>query len=555
MESRGGGATISTAAATVSRRKRWFAPTLAGYGTGWIAPDLIAGLSAGAVVIPQAMAYATIANMPVQIGLYTCMVPMVVYVLLGGSKAMSVSTTSTIATLTATTLVAAGVAGGSAQAERDLVTLTFLVGVILILGRLLRLGSLIESINPATLIGIKVGVGATVAVGQLPKLLGVDTDFSGHGFIRSLVSTVEALPEANLATVLLSVASIAVLVLFGRFAPRVPGQLIVVVGGILLAAYTGITDAGVRLIPPVPEGIPAPTMPTFQDVGALVPGALAIAVMAFLESAAVARALRQGGEPQVDSNRELFATGVANLAGSFFYSLPPAGGFSQSAINQRAGARSQLASLVTAVLAVLVALFLAPVLSNLPQATLAAMVFVAVFALIDIPGMVRLARLDSREFWISLVTAVIGLTVGLLAAVAAGVLLTLFTVLHELNRQRVSGSEPFPGGIVISLFGGLYSANVLRTLETIEGLAADAAPIRYALLDASPLRLTSVAVVDALTDLDGDLAATGVEFHIAGLPEGALEIAGKMAWWKGLVEAGRVHPDVAEAIAELSARS
>jgi high affinity sulfate transporter 1 len=530
-------------------------PTLAGYQTSWIAPDLIAGVTAGAVVIPQAMAYATIANMPVQVGLYTCMVPMVVYVLLGGSKAMSLSTTSTIATLTATTLVAAGVAAGSAHAERDLVTLTFLVGVILLLGRLLRLGSLIESINQATLIGIKVGVGATVAVGQLPKLLGVDTDFSGHGFIRSLVSTIEAVPRANPATVILSVASIAVLVLLGRFAPRVPGQLIVVVGGILLAAYTGITDAGVAVIAPVPEGIPAPTIPTFQDLGSLVPGALAIAVMAFLESAAVARALRKGGEPQVDSNRELFATGVANLAGSFFYSLPPAGGFSQSAINQRAGARSQLAALVTAILAVLVALFLAPVLSNLPQATLAAMVFVAVIALIDIRGMVRLARLDRREFWICLVTAAIGLTVGLLAAVAVGVLMTLVTVLHELNRQRVAGSTPFPGGIVISLLGGLYSANVLRTLEAIEALAEEAAPIRFVVLDASPLRLTSVAVVDALTDLDSDLAATGVELHVAGLPDGALSIAGKMRWWQGLADAGRVHPDVTGAVAELSARA
>ncbi len=550
-----GGSTISTASADLPARTRWFVPTLAGYRTAWIAPDLIAGLSAGAVVIPQAMAYATIANMPVQIGLYTCMVPMVVYALLGGSKAMSVSTTSTIATLTASTLVAAGVAAGSAHAERDLVTLTFLVGVVLILARLLRLGGLVENINQATLIGIKVGVGATVAVGQLPKLLGVDVDFSGHGFIRSVASTIQAIPQANVPTVILSIASIGVLLLVGRFAPRVPGQLIVVVGGILLAAFTGITDAGVRLIPPVPEGIPAPTIPTFQDVGALVPGALAIAVMAFLESASVARALRKGGEPQVDSNRELFATGIANLAGSFFYTLPPAGGFSQSAINQRAGARSQLASIVTAVLAVLVALFLAPVLSNLPQATLASMVFVAVVGLIDIRGMARLARLNALEFWISLVTAVIGLTVGLLAAVAVGVLLTLFSVLHELNRQRVAGSAPFPGGIVISLLGGLYTANVVRTLQEIEMLAVQAAPIRFVLLDASPLRLTSVTVVDALTDLDRDLAATGVEFHIAGLPDGALRIAAKTSWWAGLSAAGRVHPDVAEAVAELTARA
>lgn len=543
-----------TAVGAPVRRNRWLLPTLAGYRRSWIAPDITAGVTAGAVVIPQAMAYASIATMPAQIGLYTCMVPMVVYALLGGSRAMSVSTTSTIATLTATTLVAAGVAAGSDDAQRDLVTLTFMVGAILILARLLKLGALVENINQATLIGIKVGLGATVAVGQVPKLLGIDTNFTGHGFIRSVVAIVEAVPQTNLPTLLLSVGSIAVLLILRRFAPRVPGQFVVVVAGILLAAFTGITSAGVRLIAPVPEGIPLPTIPTFQDAGALLPGALAIAIMAFLETASVARGIRVPGEPQIDSNRELFATGAANLVGAFFHSMPPAGGFSQSAVNQRAGAKSQLASLVTVVLAVIVALFLGPVLSNLPQATLAAMVFVAVVGLIDIKGMARLARLNPIEFWISVVTAAIGLWLGLLAAVLAGVLLTLFSVLHELNKPRVSGLTRFPDGVVISLVGALYTANVIGTLRVIEEMVAESAPIRFAVLDASPLRLTSVTVLDALTDLDRELAATGVELHVAGLPAGALTLAEKTSWWRGLVAAGRVHADTESAIAAVAAR-
>src|SRR5688572_9743553 len=150
-------------------------PTLSGYRRAWLGRDLLAGLSAGAVVIPQAMAYATIANLPVQVGLYTCIVPMLVYACLGGSRAMSVSTTSTIATLTATTLVSAGVAAGAEDAIGSLMMLTLLVGVILLLARLCRLGSLVENISGATVLGIKIGVGATVAVGQLPKLLG-ETD-------------------------------------------------------------------------------------------------------------------------------------------------------------------------------------------------------------------------------------------------------------------------------------------------------------------------------------------------------------------------------------------
>src|SRR5690606_1574538 len=157
---------------SASRRPAWLLPSLAGYRRAWLRADLVGGLSAGAVVIPQAMAYATIANLPVQVGLYTCIIPMPVYALLGGSRALCVSTTSTIATLTATTLVTAGVAASADDPDAalgSLVTLTLLVGIVLVVARVLRLGSLVENISGATVLGLKIGVGATVAVGQLPK--------------------------------------------------------------------------------------------------------------------------------------------------------------------------------------------------------------------------------------------------------------------------------------------------------------------------------------------------------------------------------------------------
>ncbi|GAA3878192.1 solute carrier family 26 protein [Leifsonia kafniensis] len=531
-------------------RRAWLVPTLVGYKPAWIGRDALAGLSAGAVVIPQAMAYSTIANLPVQIGLYTCMVPMLVYALIGGSAAMSVSTTSTIATLTATTLVTAGVAAGSQDALNDLVTLTVIVGIILVVARVLKLGSLVENISEATMIGIKVGVGATVAVGQLPKLLGVETNFSGHGFIRSIVATIEAIPNANLATVVLSASSIAVLLLMSRFTPRLPGPLIVVVAGILLAAFTGIVSIGVGLIPPVPSGLPTPVIPTFQDTGAMIPGALAIAVMAFLESASVARGIRQAGDPQVDSDRELLATGAANFIGAFFQSMPAAGGFSQSAVNQKAGARSQLATMVTVVLAVAVALFLGPVLRLLPQATLASIVFVAVIGLIDVKSLRRLARLSPVEFWIALVTAVVGLTVGLLPAVAVGVVLTLVMVLHELNRPRVDVLSSQPGKLALKLDSPLYTANVLSTIRALQGEIDTAGRPARVVLDVSVLRILTVMVIDSFTDFDREMAGLGVELHFAGLPDAALERARKTAWWQAVEESHRAHASVEEALSE-----
>ena len=530
---------------SAARRPSWLLSTLDGYQRRWIVRDVLAGLSAGAVVVPQAMAYATIADLPVQVGLYTCIVPMLVYALLGGSRAMSVSTTSTIATLTATTLVSAGVAAGADDAIGALMMLTLLVGVVLLLARACRLGSLVENISGATVLGLKIGVGATVAVGQLPKLLGESFDFSGHGFLRSLVAVGEALGSVNIPTLLLSIGSIATLLLLKRFAPRVPGTLVVVAAGMLLVGVGGIDDLGVDLIAPVTGGLPVPGIPDLSAAAALVPGALAIAVMAFLESAAVARSLRQATEPQIDSDQELFATGAANTVGAFFSAMPAAGGFSQSAVNQGAGARSQLATLTTVALAVAVALFLAPVLSLLPEATLAAMVFTAVAGLVNIPELVRWARISRIDFWVATAVAAIGLTAGLLPAVAVGVVVTLVLVLRELNIPRIRVVGRRGSALGVEPERGLYTANALANQRLIvQTVSAQAEPVRTLVLGLPQQVVMSITVLDTLEALDRELSQLGVLLHLAAVPEAAAAVAARTPWYSGLVEAGRVHPTV-----------
>lgn len=533
----------------------WFAPTLRRYRRSWIGPDVLAGLSAGAVVVPQAMAYATIADLPVQIGLYTCMVPLVVYAMLGGSRAMSASTTSTIATLTASTLVAAGVASTADDPVRALATLTLMVGVILLVARLLHLGSLVENISGATTVGVQIGVGATVAVGQLPKLVGEDQSETGHGFIRSVLAVVEALPRASLPTVLLSAGSVAALLLLRRFLPRVPGPLLVVAAGIVLSAVLPVSALGIDRIDPVPTGLPIPQLPQITLVPAMVPGAFAIATMAFLESAAVSRGIRRREDPPIDSDRELLAAGAANAVGAFFQSLPAAGGFSQSAVNQNAGARSQLSSLVTVVLAVAVALFLGPVLGLLPQATLASLVLVAVIGLIDIAALRRLARISRRDFWVAATTAVAGLTIGLLAAVLVGVLGTFGLVLRELNRIRLLTVGRDGGELRLAIDGPLYTANVegyaravLAEVERRGGAdpgapdtdAIDTVAIDTVVLDLAAMRQTSVTVLDALADLDAELDARDVRLVLAAVPDGAAATSRRTSWYRGLEDAGRV---------------
>lgn len=528
-----------------SPRARWISPSVVGYRRQWLSSDIVAGLSAGAVVIPQAMAYATIANLPVHVGLYTCIIPMLVYALLGGSRAMSVSTTSTVATLTATTLVTVTTAAGSDDPAGSLMALTMLVGVILLLARLLRLGALVENISAATVLGVKIGVGGTVAVGQLPTLLGQTSGASGEGFFRSLFAAVAAVDSIHWPTVALSAGSIALIVLLKRFAPRIPGTLVVVVTGVLLVWLAHIDDAGVALIDPVPSGLPAPGLPDLTNIGSLIPGAFAITVMVFLESAAVARSIRRVSEPQIDADQELVAVGAANLAGAFFTVLPSAGGFSQSAVNQSAGARTQVATLVTVSLAVLVAVFLGPVVSLLPEATLAAMVLVAVVSLIDIPLLVRLARISPLDFWVALVVAVIGLTAGLLAAVASGVALTLGLVLREINVPRLEVIDQRAGRIAVRIARGLYTANALGHERAILALVTSRAdPVDILVLDARRLDVVTMTVLDMLTDLDRELAALGITLHLAALPERSSAIAAKTRWYQSLLADGRVHATV-----------
>ena len=545
------------------RARAWFAPSLRGYRGTWLRTDVVAGVVAGTVVIPQSMAYATIAGLPVEIGLYTCMLPMVVYALFGGSRSLSMSTTSTIAVLVAATLATRS--GPAHELVRDAFTLTFLVGLCLLVMRLFRLGSVIENISPATLTGIKTGVGLTVAVSQLPELLGVKTDPDASGFFSQLWSALRRLGDADPRTVLVSVAAIATLVVLRRVAPGVPAPLVAVVGGILVVALTDIEEHGLALVSPVPRGLPSPVLPLLGHVGALLPGALAIAVMAFLESVLVARGNRQRSEPPVDCDQELLAVGMASLAGGLSQSLPPAGGFSQSAVNQRAGARSQAAGLTTAALAVLVALFLAPVLDDLPQAILASMVVVATVGLVDLRAFTRYRQIDPPEFWVALTTTALGLTAGLLLAVAVGVVLTVVLVVRELNHSQVrplyarpgggwttNRPEPLadqPGGVLLlHLDGSLYTGNAQATADEVLAMVARPAQVSAVVIEASQVSRVTVVLLETLQSLEEDLAGDGVRLFVAALRPTALEVAGRSQWFSDGRESGRVQATVDDAI-------
>ncbi len=539
-------------------------PAIRPYHRGWLRFDVLAGLATGSVVIPQAMAYASVANMPVQFGLYTCMVPLVVYAVIGGSRTASVSTTSTIGTLTASTMLGAGIVAGSPDAPTELITLTLLVGLVLLIARLLRLGSVIENVNQATLIGIKAGVGLTVAASQLPKLLGVQPDPHDEGFFKVLWAALRQLDQANIATMLLSAGAISVLLVMTRWAPSLPAPRVVVAGGIALGAFTRLPELGVSLIPEVPRGIPAPGLPALAHVPELVPGALAIALMAFLETLAVARGVRRLDEPQIDPNRELSATGLAAVFGAFFHSLPPSGGFSQTGMNLKSGARSQVSGLVTAALAVVVAVLLAPVLSELPQAILGALVLVAVIGLVDVKALGALYRFDKHEFALAAAVGILGLTAGLLPAVAAGVVLMLYSVLRELNKAHIAQLTEQDGRwvdgpenrlrasadpLIIRSRVALYTANLRPNADSVRAIVTQCSPRpKTVVWDLSAQPAVSSTILDGLRDAEAELSDLRIVY--AALPEDVRRAAQRWPWWQKVEEENRYFATVDDAVSQ-----
>jgi len=558
---------LSSETTTTERGPRL--PLLRGYNRAWLGSDLVAGATSAAVVIPQAMGYATVAGLPVEIGLYTCIFPMIVYALLGGSRRLSFSTTSTIVALSGLALTTAGVAG-TGEAIETIATLSFMVGVALFLFRLLRLGWMVEAVSEAVIAGLKFGVGLTIIADQLPKLLGIEG--ADGGFFSDITNAFSNLDEVVAPTVLISGVTIAGLLIVKRIAPRVPGPLLAVAGGIAVAAFSGITDRGVELIPEVPTGLPLPSLPGFDHFEALLPFALAIALMSYFESVTAARISRHPDDPRLDNNREYIAVGAATLAGSFFQTVPPAGGFSQTQVNVSAGARTQLSELVTAGLAVAVALFLAPVLSDLPEATLGAIVVVSVLGLISFEELGRFGRIDRLELGIAVVTGISALVFNLLAGVLVGVILTFYFVLRALNHPQVTelvrpegsselfparpGDEPIAGLLVLRVEGGLYTLNVRRVQDEIyRRFEEREPPPAVVVLDVGATVDTSITVMDAMLEVDQHLERHGSSLWVASIPPRAEEKARRLELWNEWVAAGKIHQSVAEAVTAFAARS
>jgi len=495
------------------------------YSRSWLRPDIVAGLVTSAVVIPQAMAYAALAGLPVEVGLYTALVAIPVYAFLGTSRPLSVSVTSTIAILTATSLASVVQSSNPYDYILPAATLAFIVGGLLLIAAVLRLGFIANFISAPVLTGFKAGLGLVIFSGQLGKLLGISV--SRDGPFETILNLLLNLDQLILPTVVLSAITLAILLLLPRTKIRLPAPLVAVAFGIAVSWLIDLQSLGVALVDPIPAGLPSFALPDLSLFSDLWVGALGIALISFTESAAAARTFTHRKDPPVRANQELFALGAANLASGFLQGMPAGGGTSQTAVSEDSGAKSQIASLATAGAVLITLLFLAPIVSLMPEATLGALVLVAAIGLMDITEFRILRRLPGDEFWWAVIAFAGVAFIGTLEGIVVAVMVTLLDLIrhasdppiYEVGRKPGTSvyrsladhpsDETIDGMLILRSEGLIFFGNASALRQKIRTIAERERP-NTLVLELSAVPAVEYSGLKELTELEEELRESGI---------------------------------------------
>ncbi len=467
---------------------------------------------------------------------------MFVYALLGTSRPLSVSTTSTLAILTASELSLTVPSGDPTQLMAAASTLALLAGGFLILAGIFRLGFLANFLSDPVLTGFKAGVALVIVVDQLPKLLGVHIE-SG-GFFHKILSTLQHVPQTSRPTLILAVATLVIILGMEHLWPNVPAPLAAVVLGIAAAGFLGLNRFGVALTGHIPAGIPTPAIPDLSLMRSLWPGALGIALMSFTESIAAGRTFARHDDPPLHPNRELIALGAANLAGGFFQGFPAGGGTSQTAVNSRAGVRSQVSALVTVAIALATLLFLSPLISLLPQATLGAVVLVTTIPLLSTTDFRSILAVRRTEFLWALAACAGVVALGTLNGILVAIAISLLTLIYEANHplvyvlHRKPGTNVFrpqskdhpedesiSGLLIVRTEGRMTFASAPRAREDIAALVALSKPKPQVLvLECSAIPDFEYTALRALAKAEERLRESGVVLWLTALNPEAFKV-------------------------------
>lgn len=512
--------------------------------------DFSAGLIVAVMLIPQGMAYAMLAGLPPVVGLYASTIPLILYALFGSSRHLAVGPVALVSLLTLTG-VSALAKPGSGEFIALAALLALMVGVIQFGLGLLRAGFVVNFLSHAVISGFTSAAATIIGLSQLKHLLGVDLESTNSVFIL-LWDAAQKLGEVNLITLAIGLASIAALVLFRKIAPRFPAPLLVVTLSALAVYVFGLQDRGVGIVGDVPQGVPSFALPAFglDSVTSLLTIALTISFVGFMESIAVAKSIANREKYKVDANKELVGLGLANVAGSMFSAYPVTGGFSRSAVNYQSGARTPLASIITAVLIVMTLLFFTPLFYYLPNAVLAAIVMVAVYGLIDFMEPVKLFKVKKVDGWTLLITfaatLLIGIEQGILVGVAFSLALFIWRSAYPhttevgylpeedvfRNVTRYPEAQTFPNTLVVRVDASLYFANAAFWENWLNDAVLDRPELRYIILDFSAVNDIDAVALQTLEDLMKSLKERDIEVHIAGMKGPVRDIVQRAGWNK-----------------------
>lgn len=507
---------------------------LPNYRRDWLGGDLSAGLTVGVMLIPQGMAYAMIAGLPPIHGLYASTVPLILYAMFGTSRQLAVGPVAMVSLLTA-----AGIGALSPETpEHYLVfafTLALLVGIIQTGMGLLRLGFLVNFLSHPVISGFTSAAAIIIGLSQLKHLLGINLPSSQH-IHEILIAAIGTIQGTHPITLGIGVLSIALILLSRRIHRAMPGALLAMVVGILLVWLLGLDQQGVKILGDVPSGLPSLSSPSMslEVWHKLLPTALTISLVGFMESFAVAKAMQQKHKDyEVDANQELLGLGMANVGAAFFRGFPVTGGFSRTAVNDQAGARTGLASIISAGLIALTLLFLTPLFFYLPKAVLAAVILVAVAGLINYKEAIELWEKDRADFWMLLVTFIVTLTLGIETGIITGVVLSLGLVVlrstspHIAVLGRVPGSDFYrnierfpdleqrPDVLVVRFDGPLYFANLNYFRDRLEELIAQKGKdLRLVVLNADSISYLDSSAVHMLQQWVKDLRKRNLELNV-----------------------------------------
>jgi sulfate permease, SulP family len=527
---------------------------LPGYDRSWLSFDIIAGLTLWGLVVPEAMAYAGIAGLPPQAGLYTLVASLLIYALLGTARHLSVGPTSATAALLASSVASALIVTTAVNAsdpetyQAYAAAFVLVVGVVFLAAGLAKLGFITQFLSKPVMDGFVLGLAVFVSVGQLNKLFGIAKPEGNT--VEKFLGIIKELPQANWVTFAVGASALALLFLLPRLNKKIPAGLAVLFGYILLSYVLSLEEAyGVAVVGILPQGLPLPTIPKvpFTTYLAMILPAIGVLLVAFSEALGVGHEFAEKHGYEINADQELNAHAVVNLGSALFGGMIAAGGMSASAVKEGAGARTQVANLIAWAVTIVTLVFLTPLFAPLPEAVLAALIIHAVWHIISSRKLQKLRRASRVEFWFGVLALAGVLLIDVLQGMVIGLVASLLFVIYRSSRPHISSlgrvpgvpgaysdltrhpeNTPVTGVLIVRIDAPVYYANAMTVRDHIKAMVAELEPPPRALIfDAGAQDDLDVTSTEVMKGLIKQLQAEGIEIYLADIHAPVLEVGSK----------------------------